>query len=219
MKLGLARIKKDEVFSSDSDTSNQILERMRIYKFYQDECIQKTKDFNFNKFISLFNQTFQTSIEFPSQLVYFFSEDICVLDLKTLKLVFGVVCFPNRWRLNEKIGKSVLEIHDPVPEFKDVNSNFEMFIRHLKREQYYRRQNIGIAETDDLYLPYNVNVNKFYKREEFQTLFQLGDEYLVFLIQTKITSINKEEMIKIRNSFEEQMREYKFSGLRLSSKL
>lgn len=46
-------------------------------------------------------------------------EDLCLLDTESNehKLVAAVVCFPANWRLAEKIGRPLIGIHDPVPEY------------------------------------------------------------------------------------------------------
>lgn len=47
-------------------------------------------------------------------------DDVCVLarDEHTWRLVAAVVCFPSRWRLEDKIGGDVVSIHDPVPQYR-----------------------------------------------------------------------------------------------------
>ena len=47
-------------------------------------------------------------------------EDICLLhkDDSQWRLVAGVVIFPSRWDLREKIGKTIDEIHRPVPSYE-----------------------------------------------------------------------------------------------------
>ena len=47
------------------------------------------------------------------------AEDLCILSEKDggYRLTAGALCFPNRWRLTEKIGGSVLAVHGPVPDY------------------------------------------------------------------------------------------------------
>lgn len=47
------------------------------------------------------------------------AEDICVLsrDTTAWRLTAASVCSPSRWRLREKIGRTVAEIHAPVPDY------------------------------------------------------------------------------------------------------
>lgn len=47
------------------------------------------------------------------------AEDICVLtrDTQGWRLSAASVCSPSRWRLRDKIGRSVSEIHAPVPDY------------------------------------------------------------------------------------------------------
>lgn len=47
-------------------------------------------------------------------------DDLCVLEQREGRwlLTAGVVCFPSRWRLSEKLGQDVTTIHDPVPTYR-----------------------------------------------------------------------------------------------------
>jgi hypothetical protein len=49
-------------------------------------------------------------------------DDVCVLthDDGAWRLVAAVVCFPSRWRLADKMGRDVLDIHGPVPRYGEV---------------------------------------------------------------------------------------------------
>jgi hypothetical protein len=52
-------------------------------------------------------------------LARFVQEDIALLRRDshgTYRLVAGCVCFPSDWSLSQKLGKSVREIHAPIPE-------------------------------------------------------------------------------------------------------
>lgn len=46
-------------------------------------------------------------------------EDLCLLDKQgdAHVLTGAVLCFPASWRLREKIGRPLIAIHDPVPEY------------------------------------------------------------------------------------------------------
>jgi hypothetical protein len=47
-------------------------------------------------------------------------DDLCVLTRRDTGWVLaaGVVCFPSRWCLADKLGRDVLTIHDPVPRYR-----------------------------------------------------------------------------------------------------
>ena len=48
-------------------------------------------------------------------------EDLCILqDVEgELRLTAAVLCFPNRWRLSDKLGRPMLAIHAPVPSYAE----------------------------------------------------------------------------------------------------
>lgn len=48
-------------------------------------------------------------------------EDLCLLqpDAGSWRLTAASVCFPTRWDLPSKLGRSLLEIHDPVPGYRE----------------------------------------------------------------------------------------------------
>ena len=49
-------------------------------------------------------------------------DDLCVLEQQDGRwlLTAGVVCFPSRWRLADKLGRDVTSIHDPVPRYRET---------------------------------------------------------------------------------------------------
>lgn len=60
-------------------------------------------------------------------------------------LVAGVVCFPSGWCIGDKIGKSLLSIHDPVPEYKSVlNDPTHRLMQRLKPGRPVWRMNWGV---------------------------------------------------------------------------
>ncbi|MBY0510290.1 MAG: DUF3445 domain-containing protein [Rhodospirillaceae bacterium] len=85
------------------------------------------------------------------------AEDICVLTPApdhTFRLTAGLLCFPNRWKLREKLGGSVLAVHGPVPDYAaQLTANVDRFLARLKPERAYIRSNWGLAGAPDLFLP------------------------------------------------------------------
>jgi hypothetical protein len=60
-------------------------------------------------------------------------------------LIAGVVCFPSGWCIGDKIGKSLLSIHDPVPEFKlALNDPTQRLMQRLKPGRPVWRMNWGV---------------------------------------------------------------------------
>lgn len=57
-------------------------------------------------------------------------------------LTCGVVCFPSGWRLQDKIGQNVRDIHDPVPDYSKIAASVDSVMGKLRRPMW--RCNWGI---------------------------------------------------------------------------
>ncbi len=68
-------------------------------------------------------------------------------------LIGGQLCFPNAWELREKLGQSILAIHDPVPRFAEsLGKPMVGLMRQLKVDQPVWRWNWAIKATARLNL-------------------------------------------------------------------
>src|SRR5262249_2194981 len=77
-------------------------------------------------------------------------EDLCLL--RDGILVGASLCFPTRWRLAEKLGRPLLEIHAPVPGFADaLGDPVARFFARLAPDQGVWRANWGIADDPTLF--------------------------------------------------------------------
>ncbi len=87
------------------------------------------------------------------QIGQWVQEDFCIVsdDIgKTLEA--GLVCFPSRWSLKEKMGRGSDRIHADVPEFHDgLDRQTVSFLSHLKVEVPVERLNWTIHDSDHLY--------------------------------------------------------------------
>jgi dimethylamine monooxygenase subunit A len=84
-------------------------------------------------------------------------EDLCLMQpsLAGYVLTAGSVCFPFHWRLPEKLGQPLVQIHQPVPNYADtlarpVNQVFD----RLRADSPCCRFNWGIVDTPELCLAY-----------------------------------------------------------------
>jgi hypothetical protein len=71
-------------------------------------------------------------------------------------LVFGggSVCFPNRWDLRSKLGRTLAEVHAPVPRLNDqLERPIARFLDHLRPDRGYWRLGWGIIDVVDRYTP------------------------------------------------------------------
>lgn len=80
-------------------------------------------------------------------------EDLLVLSLREsqVPLVAGHLCFPNAWSLNEKLGRSFLEIHAPVPGFAEsIGNASQKLLERLKPGRPVERLNWAVKATAQL---------------------------------------------------------------------
>ncbi|WP_338248215.1 heme-dependent oxidative N-demethylase family protein [Dictyobacter halimunensis] len=81
-------------------------------------------------------------------------EDLLVLDgnMETgFPLVAGLLCFPNSWCLEEKLGQSFLAIHEPVPSFaRHLGRSSQLLLQRLKAGRPVWRLNWAFRSTPRL---------------------------------------------------------------------
>lgn len=84
-------------------------------------------------------------------------EDLCLLQQvegTAYHLVGGSVCFPTRWRLAEKLGKSLGAIHGPVPGYTEhLSVPMDRLLHRLKVEHPVWRLNWGLIDHPALFQP------------------------------------------------------------------
>lgn len=136
-------------------------------------------------------------------------EDLCLLDTTDpgFPLVAGCLCFPSMWSLDEKIGRSLLDIHVPVPFFHDKLGLSLMRLMDRLKEPVWRL-NWGIYPTPRLDLepptlpewehlltsirPEDAGAH-LYLRVERQTLSRLPKtRAILFTIHTYVGAIEEE---------------------------
>jgi len=100
------------------------------------------------------------------------------------RLVAAHLCFPSSWRLHEKFGKALQEIHTPVPDFGRDTRNatiIERMFDNLRPEQPIIRWNWSLHGDDALHHPQSAGqwrfgderIDSFFFRLERQTLRRL----------------------------------------------
>lgn len=92
-------------------------------------------------------------LEAASRLV---AEDLVLMVERDGLLVFGggSVCFPNRWDLRSKLGRTMREVHEPVALLNDqLGGPVDGFLGRLRPEQPYWRLGWGIIDVPDGYTP------------------------------------------------------------------
>lgn len=127
------------------------------------------------------------------QLAKVIAEDLCLLHYENnlWRLVVGVVVFPSRWNLLEKIGKSMDQIHTPVPGYTaQLQPLMTESFNKIKPERPVWRKNWSLHESELLHEPFLKEIpaiiDQFWWRTERQTLTASPDsKYLLFTIRSR----------------------------------
>ena len=84
-------------------------------------------------------------------------EDFCVLQKRDdgqYTLTAAILCFPAHWRVAEKIGRPLREIHAPVPGFADrLAGPADRFLANLTVARPVWRANWSVVESPELFHP------------------------------------------------------------------
>jgi dimethylamine monooxygenase subunit A len=92
-------------------------------------------------------------LEIAGRLV---QEDLCIIQPEAAGPVFtaAVLCFPSRWKLLEKIGKPLVDVHGPVPFYKDrLARPVDRFFTNLKIGHIATRLNWSLLDDPTLFQP------------------------------------------------------------------
>jgi hypothetical protein len=133
-------------------------------------------------------------------------EDLCLVEQRRGRdgprwvLTAASVCFPSHWRIGEKLGRSVAEIHTPVPHYaEELRSRVDTLFSRLRADRPVWRRNLSIHAHDDLFRPEpheapdtfppepTPDLAGVWLRSEYQTLRRLPRSGAVaFTIRTQV---------------------------------
>lgn len=129
-------------------------------------------------------------------------EDLCLVRRcadGTHRLDAASVCFPSHWRLADKLGGTVADIHAPVPHYDtELRTKVDRFFDRLRPGQLVLRRNLSVHNHDELFRPephespdaYGDSPDEVWLRSERQTLRRLpGREDTLFTIKTQQCSL------------------------------
>lgn len=68
-------------------------------------------------------------------------------------LTAGVVCSPSRWDLREKVGRTMREIHEPVPDYDSIAAPTDRFFTRLHDEDIIERTNWTVLDNSAGFQP------------------------------------------------------------------
>ncbi|MFN5560096.1 MAG: heme-dependent oxidative N-demethylase family protein [Opitutaceae bacterium] len=130
-------------------------------------------------------------------------EDVCLLSPnRPARLAAGLVCFPSRWNIADKVGLDASAIHEPVPGFAQTLAQpTTSFLDRLTPERSFARLNWTIHDSALRFAPHSVagradltpeNVlGETFLRIERQTLRRLPSSgFVVFTIRTYIDRLD-----------------------------
>lgn len=121
------------------------------------------------------------------------AEDFCVLHKidRHWTLVAGAVLFPSRWILSEKLGKSLDQIHAPVPGYESALQPYmtATFDKITSTRPVWRK-NWSLHSTSDLHQPVSIHHDtapqNYWWRTERQTLTRSPEsESILFTIRNR----------------------------------
>lgn len=131
-------------------------------------------------------------------------EDFCILwkpdDSDEHMLIGAILCFPSRWLLAEKLGKPMIGIHDPVPNYDgDIAKRVQRLFDALRPDRPLVRANWLVHTTPELHQPLTEEAkakwqkapsDRFWLRTERQSLMRLPHSgAVVFTIKTCLTPV------------------------------
>jgi len=128
------------------------------------------------------------------ELPFEMAEDVAIVQCvgEQEYLAFGHICLPSSWRLEEKIGRPFLEVHQPVPGFPQHGAG--ALVRSLTRKGPYERFAWGLTNADVLDQEAGVHADvlpePLFVRVERQTMHPLPEaDAWLFLIHPANTPV------------------------------
>jgi hypothetical protein len=117
------------------------------------------------------------------------ADDLCVVDVEDQqRFVAGCVCAPSYWRLRDKLGKPLHQVHAPVDGMNaKIGENIQRFINQAPVGQPFARANWFLHDDANLYHATSEGVTDqpvedWVVRVERQSLCKLSTRYLLFTI-------------------------------------
>ncbi len=139
-------------------------------------------------------------------------EDLVIMQEHegSFRLSSAVVCFPSAWDLARKVGKTMREIHAPVPHVnEEIGNSIDLFFNNMKARKNVQRFNWGLYDNEALFQPdwWRAQQNapditaenigeKTFLRVEKQTLQRLSNErdtlFTIRIFNTPLAEVAKD---------------------------
>lgn len=122
-------------------------------------------------------------------------EDLCLMVLRDggPHLDAASLCFPSYWRLADKLGRPMADVHGPVAHYgEELAAKVDTFLQRLRPERPVRRRNWSIHDDPSYFLPDPTPPREvtppegLFLRSERQTLRRLvSADVVLFTIRTQ----------------------------------
>ena len=122
-------------------------------------------------------------------------EDLCLMVLRDSAphLDAASLCFPSYWRLAEKLGRPMADVHGPVAHYgEELAAKVDTFLQRLRADRPVWRRNWSIHDDPSYFLPdptpprAATPPDGLYLRSERQTLRRLTNaDVVLFTIRTQ----------------------------------
>jgi len=127
-------------------------------------------------------------------------QDVCILERRGDEHVLtgAILCFPASWTLAQKIGKPLMQIHTPVPEYSaSIGARVQRMFDGVQTGRPMWRANALRYDDPSLYQPRTENdprpvgqPDAPYLRSERQTVLRLPQpDAVAFVIHTSVVSV------------------------------
>ncbi len=203
----------DDFYRPSQLDSSGLIDRSRLLSENRSECLTYLPDAA--ESIAEAHQLFVDLKLVPSPLVAdpeqslltlgrALEADIILLRIKEDQptIIGGVVCFPTGWRLPDKLGRHLLDIHDVVPQLNaELGTRMHRFLEGLKPGVSWERANWGLSASAQLNLnpilgyprlTQDTRIEEIYMRVESQSLTVLPiGEAILFGIRIHLTPLTR----------------------------
>lgn len=152
-KQRLYETRRADVFATlpDSEAAGQeVWERLRVYlpRYFPHLYVAEGEGLRLIPLGKIITAQDHHPLEAAGLVV---AEDLALMRPESAhhKLVAGSISFPSRWRLRDKIGRPMAEIHDPVPGLNaKMGAAIEAFFARLHPDRPVERFNWSLVDDD-----------------------------------------------------------------------
>lgn len=220
-QLHLKSLSLSDWIEIDSEHGAQLERKAEILKNHRDKVLRVLPSLNADAAAIELNSTLRRHLsehhslpekpeaaprdayEALTQIASWVQEDWAILSPEPpVRLIAGLVCFPSRWSLADKMGLDSNGIHAPVPRFSGIAKPTQTFLERLTVDKPMWRINWTIHDSNELFCPgphpaasdltIDNIISRTWLRIERQTLRRLPETKAVaFSIRTYMHSLQE----------------------------